>query len=182
VMPTSVKTNGLNYTRRCVFPVARLPQREYSQVLVAMHVMWNKCKLVHGDLSEYNILYCPAPPSPAPPSPAPTSTHSHATVPPLPSSYHRGHVVIIDVSQSVEHEHPNALSFLRRDATNVNVFTTPPLQSSQPLLTFTPISTNSPPSSRLFSAATAFAHCLCAAFSSSFRISEEQRWMLMPCK
>ncbi len=27
------------------------------QVVLAMHAMWNKCKLVHGDLSEYNILY-----------------------------------------------------------------------------------------------------------------------------
>jgi RIO kinase 1 len=76
-MQTSVKTNGLNYTRRCVFPVTRTPQREFSQVIVAMHIMWNKCKLVHGDLSEYNILYCPA-------HPHPRSTFS--TPPPPPSS------------------------------------------------------------------------------------------------
>lgn len=52
----------------------------------------NARRLVHGDLSEFNLLY------------------------------HRGHAVVIDVSQSVEHDHPNALSFLRRDANNLNVF------------------------------------------------------------
>ena len=35
-------------------------------------------------------------------------------------SYHRGHLICIDVSQSVEHEHPQATEFLRRDCTNVN--------------------------------------------------------------
>jgi RIO kinase 1 len=29
---------------------------------------------------------------------------------------------VIDVSQSVEHDHPHALDFLRRDITNVNDF------------------------------------------------------------
>lgn len=28
----------------------------------------------------------------------------------------------IDVSQSVEHEHPNALEFLRKDCSNMNIF------------------------------------------------------------
>jgi RIO kinase 1 len=49
-----------------------------------------ECKLVHGDLSEYNMLYF------------------------------RGTLYMIDVSQSVEHDHPNSLEFLRRDAGNVN--------------------------------------------------------------
>jgi RIO kinase 1 len=53
---------------------------------------YHKCKLVHGDLSEYNMLY------------------------------HNGEVVIIDVSQSVEHDHPHAAEFLRKDCANVNAF------------------------------------------------------------
>ncbi len=32
------------------------PAHARAQVVLAMHTMWNKCKLVHGDLSEYNIL------------------------------------------------------------------------------------------------------------------------------
>lgn len=47
---------------------------------------------MHADLSEYNILY------------------------------HRGTPYIIDVSQSVEHDHPNALVFLRADCANVTTF------------------------------------------------------------
>ena len=54
--------------------------------------MYHDCKLVHGDLSEYNMLY------------------------------HQGKVFIIDVSQSVEHDHPHALEFLRKDLCNVTDF------------------------------------------------------------
>ena len=48
-----------------------------------MRTMYHSCRLVHGDLSEYNILYA------------------------------RGQLLFIDVSQSVEHDHPRALEFLR---------------------------------------------------------------------
>jgi RIO kinase 1 len=54
--------------------------------------MFHICKLVHADLSEYNILY------------------------------HSGHLWIIDVSQSVEHDHPSAFDFLRNDIKNVEEF------------------------------------------------------------
>ena len=47
---------------------------------------------MHGDFSEYNMLY------------------------------HKQEVYVIDVSQSVEHDHPMALDFLRRDCSNVNDF------------------------------------------------------------
>ncbi len=47
---------------------------------------------MHADLSEYNILY------------------------------HEGHLWIIDVSQSVEHDHPSAFDFLRNDIKNVEEF------------------------------------------------------------
>ena len=176
-MPTSVKTNGLNYTRRCVFPVALLPQREYLQVLVAMHVMWNKCKLVHGDLSEYNILYCPAPPSAAPhfhpltcrrPSPS-------LQLPSRPRRHHR----CFPVSRA---RAPKCAFFPAPGCDQRQRNHHSPSQPSHRPLTSTLISTNSHPSSRLFSAATASAHCLCAACSNSFQISEAPQWMRGPCK
>ena len=46
-----------------------------------------KCRLVHGDFSEYNLLWYKS-------------------------------TVCIDVSQAVEHDHPNALTFLRKDCEN----------------------------------------------------------------
>ena len=66
--------------------------KAYHDCLVCMRVLYQRCKLVHGDLSEYNMLYF------------------------------RGKLYIIDVSQSVDLDHPNALEFLRRDASNVNDF------------------------------------------------------------
>ena len=38
---------------------------------------------------------------------------------PVVPSYHRGRVYIIDVSQSLEHDHQNSLHFLRKDCTNI---------------------------------------------------------------
>jgi len=61
----------------------------YWRCVVAIWKMYNQCKLVHADLSEYNMLYG------------------------------NGELYIIDVSQSVEHDHHNALEFLRKDCTNV---------------------------------------------------------------
>jgi len=57
-----------------------------------MRLMFQEAKLVHADLSEFNMLY------------------------------HEGKVYFIDVSQSVEMDHPNALEFLRKDCNNVNEF------------------------------------------------------------
>ena len=54
--------------------------------------MYQRCKLVHADLSEYNLLY------------------------------HKEEVWVIDVSQAVEHDHPMALDFLRRDCSIVQDF------------------------------------------------------------
>lgn len=51
--------------------------------------MFHLCRLVHADLSEYNLLY------------------------------YKKQLYVIDVSQSVEHDHPHALEFLRKDCTNV---------------------------------------------------------------
>ncbi|XP_037699704.1 serine/threonine-protein kinase RIO1 isoform X2 [Choloepus didactylus] len=64
----------------------------YLQVIQYMRRMYQDARLVHADLSEFNMLY------------------------------HNGNVYIIDVSQSVEHDHPHALEFLRKDCANVNGF------------------------------------------------------------
>lgn len=61
----------------------------YVQLLGIMRKMYQVCRLVHADLSEYNILY------------------------------HKGTLYIIDVSQSVEPDHPRSLEFLRMDIKNV---------------------------------------------------------------
>jgi RIO kinase 1 len=55
----------------------------YTEVVYLMRGMYMGCRLVHADLSEYNMLY-----------------------------WH-GRVMLIDVSQSVETDHPRALEFLR---------------------------------------------------------------------
>lgn len=64
----------------------------YMELLGYMRVMYQTCRLVHADLSEYNILY------------------------------HKEKLYIIDVSQSVEHDHPRSLEFLRMDIKNVSDF------------------------------------------------------------
>lgn len=64
----------------------------YRDCIVLMWRMFNDCKLVHADLSEFNLLY------------------------------HEKQIVVIDVSQSVEHDHPHALEFLRKDCTNISEF------------------------------------------------------------
>ena len=35
------------------------------------------------------------------------------------SRIHEGELYVIDVSQSVEHDHPHALEFLRKDCSNI---------------------------------------------------------------
>jgi RIO kinase 1 len=64
----------------------------YIQLLGYMRIMYQTCHLVHADLSEYNILY------------------------------HENKLFMIDVSQSVEHDHPRSLEFLRMDVKNVSDF------------------------------------------------------------
>lgn len=61
----------------------------YIDLLTYMRVMYHVCKLVHADLSEYNLLYF------------------------------KEKIYMIDVSQSVEHDHPRSLEFLRMDIKNV---------------------------------------------------------------
>ncbi|GJN23939.1 hypothetical protein PR202_gb11636 [Eleusine coracana subsp. coracana] len=67
-------------------------RESYFEIVTTMRTLYQKCKLVHGDLSEYNILYF------------------------------EGHLYIIDVSQSVDLDHPSALDFLKEDCLHVSDF------------------------------------------------------------
>jgi len=66
----------------------------YLTCVRIMRMLFWKARLVHADLSEFNILY----------------------------NIEEDQLYIIDVSQSVEHDHPSALLFLRKDCTNINDF------------------------------------------------------------
>jgi RIO kinase 1 len=67
-------------------------QKTYKQVLTYMRKLFQKAELVHGDLSEYNLMTW------------------------------KGKLVMFDMSQSVPTSHPLAQFLLERDITNVNRF------------------------------------------------------------
>ncbi|CDW56478.1 serine:threonine protein kinase RIO3 [Trichuris trichiura] len=64
----------------------------YRQVERAMEIMYQKCELVHADLSEFNLLYW------------------------------QDKVWVIDVAQAVHVDHSDCLTFLARDCTNIAEF------------------------------------------------------------
>ncbi|NVM30463.1 MAG: serine protein kinase RIO [Candidatus Helarchaeota archaeon] len=64
------------------------PQKVFDMILKYVKLLFQKAKLVHADLSEFNILYTDEP-------------------------------VIIDISQGVVLDHPNAREFLIRDLKNL---------------------------------------------------------------
>jgi RIO kinase 1 len=69
-----------------------LPKRlkeVYLTIVKQMRTLYQVCHLVHADLSEFNILY------------------------------HQRQAWFIDVAQSVEWDHPNALTFLQKDCSNI---------------------------------------------------------------
>jgi len=68
------------------------PEKVYEVLLTYLEWLYRKAELVHGDLSEYNIMMW------------------------------KGKPVIFDVAQAVPTSHPMAEFFLRRDLTNVNRF------------------------------------------------------------
>ena len=68
------------------------PERVYKLLITHLKRLYQKAKLVHGDLSEYNILMW------------------------------KGKPVIIDMSQSVSIQHPMADIMLTRDLNNLNRF------------------------------------------------------------
>jgi RIO kinase 1 len=68
------------------------PERAYNTLLTYLERLYRKAELVHGDLSEYNIMMW------------------------------KGNPVIFDVSQAVPTSHPMAKFFLQRDLANVDRF------------------------------------------------------------
>jgi serine/threonine-protein kinase RIO1 len=66
----------------------------YSQTLSLLDRLFHDCHLVHGDLSEYNLLL-----------------HSPSLT-----------VYVIDFGQSVDISHPHHLDFLQRDIRTINQF------------------------------------------------------------
>ena len=68
------------------------PETVYGVLLTYLERLYRKADLVHGDLSEYNVMMW------------------------------KGKPVIFDVAQAVPTSHPMAAFFLRRDLTNVNRF------------------------------------------------------------
>lgn len=70
-------------------PPARM-RRAYTEVILLLRNMYHRCRLVHADFSEYNLLV------------------------------HEDEIHVIDVSQSVELDHPRAFDFLREDCKHSN--------------------------------------------------------------
>ena len=68
------------------------PNQELKQSIEYITQLYSKAKLVHADLSEYNILY------------------------------HQKQQIIIDVSQAISRSHPKAKQYLARDIKNIIKF------------------------------------------------------------
>jgi RIO kinase 1 len=68
------------------------PEKVYGVLLTYVERLYRKAELVHGDLSEYNVMMW------------------------------RNRPVVFDMAQSVPTSHPMAEVFLRRDLTNMNRF------------------------------------------------------------
>lgn len=67
-------------------------KRSYEQSIDIMEKMYKQCDLIHGDLSEYNLIW------------------------------HNDELFVIDLSQSMFSSHPNANIFLYRDCKNILSF------------------------------------------------------------
>ena len=81
--------NGVNAPSMKEVP-PRKPRRIYNILLTYLKRLYRKAELVHGDLSEYNVMIW------------------------------RGRPVLFDVSQAVPLEHPMAEVLLQRDLKNIN--------------------------------------------------------------
>eukprot|EP00529_Nitzschia_sp_RCC80_P010364 CAMPEP_0113487580 /NCGR_PEP_ID=MMETSP0014_2-20120614/25580_1 /TAXON_ID=2857 /ORGANISM="Nitzschia sp." /LENGTH=761 /DNA_ID=CAMNT_0000381277 /DNA_START=38 /DNA_END=2319 /DNA_ORIENTATION=+ /assembly_acc=CAM_ASM_000159 len=84
----------------------------YNQVLESMRRLYTDAKLVHADLSEYNILICPV-------SQVDNPIASDSDPNPKPDDLQ---TVLIDFGQAVDIRHPKSNELLIRDATRVRAF------------------------------------------------------------
>ena len=83
--------NALPRLKDATFDANEVSDR-YNEILAIMRDLYQKCNLVHGDLSSYNLLW----------------------------NEKTKKIFVIDVSQSVEDSHPLSQHFLRRDIRNIN--------------------------------------------------------------
>ncbi|KNH04287.1 hypothetical protein XU18_0691 [Perkinsela sp. CCAP 1560/4] len=74
----------------------------YHKLISLLRRLYKECNLIHGDYSEYNLLVQ-----------MPSAESDAGSTP---------EIYVIDVSQSIEPDHPNAMEFLRRDIANVDRF------------------------------------------------------------
>ena len=94
----------------------------YRQAIQILKDMYQLCRLVHGDFSEFNLLVEPTGEKQGDPA-SNTETLLRTNTRSPRDSYDDEvppRLYVIDVSQSVEPDHPNASTFLRRDIANVN--------------------------------------------------------------
>lgn len=66
---------------------------DYDKIIDQMAILYQKAKLVHADLSEYNIF-----------------------------KTREGEIILFDFGSAVDIQHPNSKQFLVRDITNINKF------------------------------------------------------------
>ena len=88
----------------------------YGQVMVAVRRLYHIARLVHGDLSEYNILLCPS---------SIIENNSIWERKEDRSEEDDGselEIVLIDLGQAVERQHPSARELLVRDLSMVRAF------------------------------------------------------------
>jgi serine/threonine-protein kinase RIO1 len=79
----------------------------YYESITIMRNMWQKCKLVHADFSEYNILYYPV---------------EETAPPPKDKLVFTNNLIVIDLATAVSLEHPRATEYLRRDIYTITRF------------------------------------------------------------
>jgi RIO kinase 2 len=69
------------------------PAKTFNRIIKQIKTIYQEAKMIHGDLGEFNIILD-----------------------------HKGNILIIDWLQWVDRDHPNAVSILERDITNVANF------------------------------------------------------------
>ena len=87
----------------------------YGQVMVAVRRLYHIARLVHGDLSEYNILLCPS-------SIIENNSIWERKEDKSEEDGSELEIVLIDLGQAVERQHPSARELLVRDLSMVRAF------------------------------------------------------------